>query len=460
MANEKILIVDDEKDMLENCARILERNNYNCITTTDPFDAIRIAAEECPTLVLTDLKMPKKDGMKLLKELKEIDPSVIVMVLTAFASVSSAVEAMKKGAFDFISKPFGSDQLIISIERALNHRRLEQENKNLRMQIESNNGSNKIIGNSAAIKNVFEIVNKVASTDANILLYGESGTGKELTARSIHLNSKRNDNAFVPVDCITLSESILESELFGHEKGAFTGASTTRSGLFELADKGTIFLDEIGKINLSVQAKLLRVLQERQLRRVGGSNLIDIDFRVISSTNIDLNEAIVKNEFIEDLFWRLNVITIEIPPLRERKEDIDLFTDHFIEKFSKKSDKNIKGITKEAMEVLKRYDWPGNIRELQNVIERAMSLTDSHYIASLDLPDNVLGGTDSVAYLKDMPFKQAKRKWLDSFEKKYFSDILKKSNGNISRAAKKAGIDRKTIYRIFKKHGMNMTSAD
>ncbi len=456
MANEKILIVDDEEDMLESCSRILKRQNYNWITTSDPLDAIRIASEESPTLVLTDLKMPKKDGMELLKELKEIDPSIIVMVITAFASVSSAVEAMKKGAFDFISKPFGSDQLILSIERALNNRRLEVENKDLRMQIESNNGFDRIIGNSTAIKNVFEIVKKVAATEANILLYGESGTGKELTARSIHLSGNRRDKAFVPVDCITLSENILESELFGHERGAFTGASMARSGLFELADHGTVFLDEIGKINLSVQAKLLRVLQERQLRRVGGSSLIDVDFRVISSTNIDLNKAIEEDKFIEDLFWRLNVITIEIPPLRKRREDIDMLAAHFIEKFNKKNGKNVKGISKEAMEVLKRYNWPGNIRELQNVIERAMSLTESNYIASLDLPDHVLAGTDSGTYIKDLPFKQAKRKWLDAFEKKYFADVLKESNGNVSRAAQKAGIDRKTIYRIFKKHDMEM----
>jgi DNA-binding NtrC family response regulator len=458
MDNEKILIIDDEEDMLESCSRILERKHYKCITSSDPSEAIRIASVEHPTLVLTDLKMPKKDGMEVLKELKEIDPSIIVVVFTAYASVSSAVEAIKEGAFDFISKPFSSDQLLVSIERALNHKRLAEENRNLRTQIESTCGLDKIIGNSAAIKNVFEIVKKVAATDANILLYGESGTGKELTARSIHLNSNRRDRAFVPVDCITLSENILESELFGHERGAFTGASIAKQGLFELADKGTIFLDEIGKINLSMQAKLLRVLQERQLRKVGGSSLIDVDFRVISSTNIDLNKAIEEEKFIEDLFWRLNVITIEIPPLRERREDIDLLANHFIDEFSEKSGKDIKGISKEAMEILKKYDWPGNIRELQNVIERAMSLTDSNYIASLDLPDHVLGGTDSGSYIKNMPFKLAKRKWLDAFEKKYFADILKESNGNISRAAQKAGIDRKTIYRIFKKHGMEINS--
>ena len=456
MDNEKILIIDDEKDMLESCSRILERNRYTCITTDNPSEAAGLAASERPALVLTDLMMPKKDGMAIIREMREIDPALLVIVFTAYASVPSAVEAMKEGAFDFIPKPFSADQLVVSVERALKHRRLEEENRNLRTQIESTYGFDKIIGNSAAIQNVFEIVKKVAKTDANILIYGESGTGKELTARSVHLNSNRRDNAFVPIDCIALSESLMESELFGHEKGAFTSAHTAKRGLFELADKGTFFLDEIGKMNLVMQAKLLRVLQERQFRRVGGSELINVDFRVISTTNLDLNKAIVEEKFIEDLFWRLNVITIEMPPLRERREDIELIANHFVREFSRKNDKDIKGISQESMEILKTYHWPGNIRELQNVIERATSLTDSHYIIPSDLQEHL--SEDSIsANDNNLPFKSAKRKWLESFEKKYFSNLLKESSGNISRAAQKAGIDRKTIYRIMKRHGLDLT---
>jgi two-component system response regulator AtoC len=248
----------------------------------------------------------------------------------------------------------------------------------------------------------------------------------------------------------------LESELFGHERGAFTGAYVSKQGLFELADKGTIFLDEIGKMNLTTQAKLLRVLQEKQLRRVGGSNLIETDFRVISTTNLDLNKAILDGTFIEDLFWRINVISIEIPPLRERREDIELLANHFVNEYAEKNKKDIQGISQEAMDILKKYHWPGNIRELQNVIERATSLTDMHYITPLDLPDEILQDSEPGEYARDLPFKSAKRKWLESFEKKYFSDILKDANGNISRAAKKAGIDRKTIYRIMKKHGLDI----
>jgi DNA-binding NtrC family response regulator len=456
MNKEKIFIIDDEKDMLESCSRILERNNYECITTDNPSDAIAIAASEHPALVLTDLKMPKKDGIEILREMKNFDPSMMVIVFTAYSTVPSAVQAMKEGAFDFIPKPFSADQLLLSVERALNNRQLEQENKNLRTQIESTYGLDNIIGNSPAINKVFDFIKKISKTEANILIYGESGTGKELSARSIHINSNRRDKAFMPVDCVTLSENLLESELFGHERGAFTGAYVSKQGLFELADKGTIFLDEIGKMNLTTQAKLLRVLQEKQLRRVGGSNLIETDFRVISTTNLDLNKAILDGTFIEDLFWRINVISIEIPPLRERREDIELLANHFVNEYAEKNKKDIQGISQEAMDILKKYHWPGNIRELQNVIERATSLTDMHYITPLDLPDEILQDSEPGEYARDLPFKSAKRKWLESFEKKYFSDILKDANGNISRAAKKAGIDRKTIYRIMKKHGLDI----
>lgn len=458
MNNKKIMIIDDEKDMLESCARILERNRYQCITTDNPSEALGIVSVEHPVLVITDLKMPKKSGMEILRELKNLDPSIIVIVFTAFASIQSAVEAMKEGAFDFIPKPFSAEQLLITIERALNQRRLEKDNENLRSQIQSTYGFDNIIGNSPAINNVFKIIEKVAKTDANILIYGESGTGKELTARSIHANSNRRDKAFVPVDCVALSENLLESELFGHEKGAFTGAHAAKPGLFELADEGTFFLDEIGKMNLLTQAKLLRVIQERQVRRVGGSKLIDVNFRVISTTNLDLNKAIEDGTFIEDLFWRLNVISIEIPPLRERKEDIELLTKKFIHDFSKKNNKNIKGISREAMAILEGYHWPGNIRELQNVIERATSLTDTEYITPLDLQEHLLEGFEPDNYVNNLPFKSAKRKWIESFEKKYFSDLLRESNGNISRAALKAGIDRKTIYRIMKRHGLELDS--
>jgi len=455
MNEEKILVIDDEEDMLENCARILKRHNYECITTSNTLEVSALASKERPAIVLTDLMMPGKDGMQLLKELKALDPSIIVIVFTAYASVSAAVEAIKEGAFDFIPKPFSSDQLIVSIDRAVKQRSLEVENKNLRTQIESSYSFDKMIGNSDAITVVIDFIKKVARTEANILIYGESGTGKELIARSLHLNSNRKDNAFIPVDCVALSENLLESELFGHEKGSFTGAHAMKSGLFELADKGTIYFDEIAKMNLTTQAKLLRVLQEKQFRRVGGNIIVDVDFRVVSTTNIDLNKEISEGRFLEDLSWRLNVITIEVPPLRERKEDIALLTHHFIKEFAAKNNKTVKGITKEARDILYEYNWPGNIRELQNVIERATSLTDSRYIEPADLPEHVLSDSSGGDYVKHLSFKAAKRKWLESFEKKYFTDMLKESKGNVSKAARKAGIDRKTIYRIMKKYGFD-----
>ncbi len=458
MSNTKILIIDDEEDMLESCSRLLRRKNYQCITTDNPAQALEMVSSEKPDLVLTDLKMPGKGGLEILREVKKLDPSILVIVFTGFATISAAVEIMKEGAFDFVTKPFSSDQLIMTVERALNQRRLEQENKSLRSQIKTTYGLDKIIGQSLSMQKVFDMIRKVAKTDANILIYGESGTGKELTARSIHLNSNRRDESFVPVDCVALSENLLESELFGHEKGAFTGAHMAKPGLFELADKGTFFLDEIGKMNITIQAKLLRILQERQVRRVGGSTLIDVDFRVLSSTNLDLNKSISDGTFVEDLFWRLNVITIEMPPLRERKEDIQLLVNHFVSIFSKKSHKNIKGVSEEAMEILKKYNWPGNIRELQNVVERATSLTETDYITPVDLQEHLVDGVDSGGYRKDLPFKEAKNRWLESFEKKYFTDLIKESSGNISRAAQKAGIDRKTIYRIMKKHGLDIPS--
>jgi len=454
--DEKILVIDDEEDMLENCARILKRNNYECITTSNALEASELVSKEKPAIVITDLMMPGKDGMELLKELRDIDPSLIVIVFTAYASVSAAVDAMKEGAFDFIPKPFSADQLVVSINRAIKQRRLEKENENLRTQIESTYGFDKMIGNSNAITKVFDFIKKVARTEANILIYGESGTGKELTARSLHLNSNRKDNAFVPVDCVALSENLLESELFGHEKGSFTGAHAAKSGLFEVADTGTIYFDEIAKMNVATQSKLLRVLQEKQFRRVGGNSLINVDIRVISTTNIDLNKAISDGNFLEDLFWRLNVITIELPPLRERKEDIELLTHHFMKIYSEKNNKNIKGIKKETIDMMTKYNWPGNVRELQNVIERATSLTESSYINPADLPKHMFADSDEGDYMKHLSFKAAKKKWLESFEKKYFTDMLNESRGNISKAARKAGIDRKTVYRIMKKHGLEI----
>ncbi len=462
--SDKILIVDDEIDMLENCSRILNNLGYTCLAASNVDEAVNMIKEKLPDLIITDLKMPGKNGLELLKEIKGENPDAPVIIFTAFATIESAVDAVKAGAFDYLPKPFTADQLKITVERALNQRRLAEENKNLKEQLHEHFKYDNIIGQSRKIKDVLDIVRRVSKTDSNILLLGESGTGKELIARCIHANSNRAEKPFVPVDCASLPENLLESELFGHEKGAFTGAHTSRQGMFETANGGTLFLDEIGELTPNLQAKLLRILQERQLRRVGGRSFIDIDIRVISATNKDLSRAIQDKEFREDLFFRLNVISILLPPLRERTDDIPLLCNSFLKNFSAAD----KGISDEAVEMLKDYNWPGNVRELQNVIERAVSLSDGGMIIPRDLPDNVRQPPQSSFVKGDNPlnppllrgtkgvvnFKDAKKEWLSSFEKDYLSGLLKKNNNNITKAAEEAGIPRMTIYRMMKKYNL------
>ena len=456
MRKYKILIIDDEIEMLDNCRRILERAGYECIVSQESEHFKTILREESPDLILTDLRMPKKDGITILKEAKEQDPDMVVILFTAFATVESAVEAVKLGAFDYIPKPFSAEQLRIAVNRGIKQKRLSDENRYLRSQLKEAYGFTNIIGTSSSLKAVLELVKKVSRTDANVLIEGESGTGKELIARSIHANSDRSYNAFVPLDCASLPENLLESELFGHEKGAFTGAHITRPGIFEYANGGTLFLDEIGELSPMLQSKLLRVLQERQLRRVGGRKLIRVDVRIISATNRDLKAAIESGTFRKDLFYRLNVISIRLPPLKERKEDIPLLANHYLKYFNRRTKKEIKGISKEALELLERYHWPGNVRELQNVIERAVTLTDSSIIGPQDLPDQIVQGTLEDSFIlptdSNFSYKEAKRKWLDRFEKEYLRALLSRHNGNISEAAKQAGINRKTIHRLLKRH--------
>ncbi|MBI5748418.1 MAG: sigma-54-dependent Fis family transcriptional regulator, partial [Nitrospinae bacterium] len=366
-----------------------------------------------------------------------------------------------------------ADQLKITVERALTQKRLTEENKNLKEQLHDHFKFDNIIGQSQKIKDVLNMVRRVSNTESNILLLGESGTGKELIARSIHANSERAGAPFIPVDCASLPENLLESELFGHEKGSFTGAHASRQGMFETANGGTIFLDEIGELTPNLQAKLLRVFQERQVRRVGGRNLIDIDIRVISATNKDLEDAIKEKEFREDLFFRLNVISITLPPLRERVDDIPLLCNFFIKNEPVAGKKHIKDISQGAIEMLKKFSWPGNIRELQNVIERGVSLSDGGSITINDLPDNIKGQgqpPQSPFVKGDNPlnppllrgtkgvvnFKDAKKEWLSSFEKEYLIELLRRNNNNITKASEEANIPRMTIYRLIKKYKLNI----
>jgi two-component system, NtrC family, response regulator HydG len=458
-----VLIVDDEPDMVENCARILRRAGYRCLTATDPHRALVLLESDAPDLLLTDLKMPGMDGMELLRRARDLDPSLPVIMITAFATIESAVAAVKEGAFDYLPKTFTLDQLQVAVERALRQRQLQVENRNLRQQLQATFGLENVVGRSPAMTRVFELVKKAARSEANILVLGESGTGKELIARAVHANSPRASQPFIPVDCASLPEQLLESELFGHEKGAFTGAIKTKPGLIEMAHRGTLFLDEIGDIALGLQSKLLRAIQERQVRRVGATSFINVDVRVVSATNRDLRDTVTRGQFREDLYYRVNVIAIPLPPLRERAGDVTLLAHAFLKKYGHG---RVTGFDDETLAALEAYAWPGNVRELQNVVERACALADGDVVRRRDLPDYVLareslrsatngtaGGVDPrLASTEGLSLTEARERWLTVLEGNYLRDLLDRHDGNISAAAKAAGIDRKTFHRLVTKH--------
>jgi DNA-binding NtrC family response regulator len=467
MSPARILLVDDEPDMLENCSRILSRQGHTCVTAANGREALAILERERPDLLVTDLKMPEMDGMALLRHAREMDPTLPVIMLTAFATIESAVAAVKEGAFDYLPKDFSVDQLRVAVERALRHRGLQVENRNLRQQLQQTLGLENIVGRSPAMTQVFELVKKAARSEANILVLGESGTGKELIARAIHANSPRAGQPFVPVDCASLPEHLLESELFGHEKGAFTGAVRSKPGLMETAHRGTLFLDEIAELPAPLQVKLLRVLQERQIRRVGGTSLVDVDVRVVSATNRDLRDAIAKGQFREELYYRINVIPIQLPALRERAGDVRLLAHTFLKQFGQG---RVTALDDAAAQALERYAWPGNVRELQNVIERACALAEGPTVTVKDLPDHVLHAAPrqtvapsdvsaaAVAAVPssggDLTLKDAKERWLQVLEVAYLRDLLARHDGNVSSAAKAAGIDRKTFHRLINKYDL------
>jgi DNA-binding NtrC family response regulator len=462
MTSARILLVDDEPDMLENCSRILGRQGHTCLTAANGRAALAVLEQEHPDLLVTDLKMPEMDGMTLLQAAHELDPALPVIMLTGFATIESAVAAVKEGAFDYLPKDFSVDQLRLAVDRALRHRGLQVENRNLRQQLQRTLGFENILGRSPAMTQVFELVKKAARAEANILVLGESGTGKELIARAIHANSPRAAQPFVPVDCASLPEQLLESELFGHEKGAFTGAVRSKPGLMETAHRGTLFLDEIAELPATLQVKLLRALQERQIRRVGGTTLTDVDVRVVSATNRDLRDAIARGQFREELYYRINVIAIRLPSLRERAGDVRLLAHSFLKQFGQG---RITAIDDAAAQALERYAWPGNVRELQNVIERACALADGPTVTVKDLPDHVLHAPApaaappanlpaAVTAGSDLTLKDAKEQWLQVLEVAYLRDLLARHDGNVSSAAKTAGIDRKTFHRLINKYDL------
>ncbi|HID93890.1 MAG TPA: sigma-54-dependent Fis family transcriptional regulator [bacterium (Candidatus Stahlbacteria)] len=434
----KILVVDDEQSQRDLLAGLLSKANHRVVVAGSGEEALK-KIDEGIDLAIVDLKMPGMDGLTTLKEFKKLNPEICVIILTAYGTVETAVEAMKHGAYDYLNKPIDVDELLLIIKRAMEREELLTEVRYLKEELNRYAKIPEIIGESDAMKQVMSTAYRVAQTNATVLIRGESGTGKELLARAIHLASPRKERRFVPVSCAAIPSTLLESELFGYERGAFTDAIKTKKGKFEVADQGTLFLDEIGDMPLSTQVKLLRVLQEREVERLGSNVTIPVDVRVIAATNQNLEQKIKQGEFREDLYFRLNVVTIVIPPLRERREDIIPLALHFLKKYTSECKKPVEDITKEAKDVLLRYSWPGNIRELENAIERAVVLTRSNLIIPEDLPI-IVKDTE-----KELPLR------LDEVEKHHIERVLKLTNYNISQAASLLGIHRNTLREKIKK---------
>lgn len=443
----KILIVDDEKIFRESLYYWFEEDGFDVDTAESGEDALKIFEKGKYDIMLVDMKMPGMSGIELLAKVKEIEPNLIIIMITAFASVPTAIKALKDGAFDYITKPVDPDELAHLIDKALKHKVLEKENVQLKEQLDEIIKPDNLIGESPQMKKVFEMVQTVAKTDTTVLIRGESGTGKELVAKAIHINSERKYFPIVTVNCGALAENLLESELFGHEKGAFTGAHHKRKGKFEMADNGTIFLDEIGTVSPKMQIELLRVLETKQFSRVGGNDVITSNFRVIAATNEPLENMVKENRFREDLYYRLNVFTVYIPPLRERPDDIPVLAYFFLDKFSSAMNKGIKKISEDAMEFLQNYNWPGNVRELENAIERAIVVGKGDAIEVKDLPFHI----NTYEFDDD---DDNQNDSLEDMEKKHILRVLKKNKWNISKSAKLLGIDRVTLYNKIEKYDL------
>ena len=461
----KILVVDDEEIVCLSCQRILAEEGYEVQTRLSGPEGLQLLAEEPFDLAIVDLKMPRMDGMEVLQAIKRDFPHIPVIMITGYATVESAVEAMKSGAFDYLPKPFTPDEVAVVVKKALETRSMILENLYLRGEIQAKYRFENIIGNSKKMQEIYRLIAKVAPTNSTVLITGESGTGKELIARAIHYNSQRKDRPFVPVDCAVLSENLLESELFGHVKGSFTGAIVTKPGLFEVADGGSLFLDEIGNISLAMQSKLLRFIQEREFTPVGGTKLKKVDVRLIAATNKDLEEKIKEGTFREDLFYRLNIVPISLPPLREKEEDIPLLAIHFLKKYCQEMGKNPKTLSQAAMEMLMRYPWPGNVRELENIIERAVIMTEEETLLPKHLPlplqERPEGITFSVPKTNE-ELRELKRhlrdKAIEEVERLFVLDALTRNDWNVTRSSKDVGMLRPNFQALMRKR--NIRSAD
>jgi two-component system response regulator AtoC len=447
----QVLIVDDDEITCNLLEEVLSKEGYAVDRALDGRTAIEKGEKKFYDVVLTDIRMAEIDGMEVLRSYREKSPETIMIMMTAFGSIETAIRAIKEGAFDYVSKPFKLEEIKLAIHRALDQKRLLRENLFYRQELISKYKLENIVGRSPKMLQVYKTIARVAESRSTVLIYGESGTGKELIARAIHFNSSRASAPFVAVDCGSLAETLLESELFGHVRGAFTGALTNKRGLFEEADRGTCFLDEVGDISLSIQAKLLRVLQEHEIKRVGGTETIKVDVRVVAATNKDLERLVEEKKFREDLYYRLNVVSIYLPPLRERPEDIPLLIDHFLRKYATQNQKPLVHISPEALDLLSKYRWPGNVRELENVIERAVTLTQSGIILPEDLPHRIRVGS-AEADLRVFPGRIP----LSEMEKLYIQKVLEETGGNRKKAAEILGIDRRTLYRMAARLGISL----
>ena len=450
----RLLVVDDDPITVNLLKEVLAKEGYDVVTALSGEEAITRGMENLFDIVVTDMRLGDKDGMEVLRSFKKFAPETTLIMITAFGSIETAIEAIREGAFDYISKPFKLDEIKFTVQRALEQRRLLQENRYFRQELFSKYQLKNVIGRTPQMFQVYKTIAKVADSRSTVLIYGERGTGKELIARSLHYNSQRNDHPFIPVDCASLVENLMESELFGHVRGAFTGALTAKKGLFEEADGGTIFLDEVSNLTLSMQVKLLRFLQEHEIKRVGGTENLKVDVRFVAATNHPLEPLVEGGKFREDLFDRLNVVTITLPPLRERMEDIPLLANYFLQKFTEENHKNISYISPEVLEMLMQYSWPGNVRELENTIERAVIFSIHPIILPEDLPQKFL---QSLSEKKGEraeekpPLLPEKLLPLKTIEKSYVLRVLEETKGNKKKAAEILGIDRTTLYRILEK---------
>lgn len=451
----KILVVDDDSGHRITLKTVLKSWNFLVSEAEDGQSAVSQVQNTAFDLILMDVRMAVMSGIEALNEIKAYNPSIPVIIMTAYSSVESAVEAMKAGAYDYLTKPLDFDELKLTMDRSMEHIQLRPENQELKSRLQASAGSGQIIGTSPAMQSLMDMVATVAPSDATVLISGESGTGKELIARAIQAGSNRSAGPLVTVNCAALSESLLESELFGHEKGSFTGADRRREGRFVQADQGTIFLDEVGEMSMPMQAKVLRVLQDGEIQRVGGDRIITVDVRVIAATNKDLQAMVAQNSFREDLYYRLNVVHLAVPALRERSEDIPILAQHFLNTYTERNKKKIKGFTPQAMDRLLKHTWPGNVRELENAVERAVILSPGEYISERDLPANI-GQPPREKGQQTGPDIQAEENGsLDDLEKSAVSKALARAGGNKSEAARLLGITRRTLYNKLEKYGLN-----